>query len=71
MTKTFSEKLKEARIKKGFSKKDLARAVEVNPVTIAKYENENFIPSLRILKKIDKVLDLDIELPLKDFVAQN
>lgn len=59
--KTFGEVLKEARLKKGYSTRALARALKVSPTLISRFEKGDKDPSERILKKICGFLSLDIK----------
>lgn len=53
--------LREARIRKGLLQKDVAKMIKLYRITYNKYEKGNyFTPSQEKLKKIAKVLDLDI-----------
>lgn len=54
----FGEKLKQAREKKGMSQAQVANLVETHPNYYARIERGNANPSLDILLKIAKVLDI-------------
>jgi transcriptional regulator with XRE-family HTH domain/KaiC/GvpD/RAD55 family RecA-like ATPase len=56
----FGQKLKEIRIKRGFSQGELAKLVGVTPSTISQVESNLIYPSLPALVKIAEVLSVDI-----------
>ena len=56
----FGEKLKHARIAKGYTQKDLSEKIGVTAVSISYYENGSKNPSFDKLKRICFVLDLDM-----------
>lgn len=55
-----SDNLKRAREKKGFSKAQLAREIDVPYTTYNGYETQNKQPKLEILKKLADKLDVDL-----------
>ncbi|HYG37525.1 MAG TPA: helix-turn-helix transcriptional regulator [Cytophagales bacterium] len=57
----FGEIFSEARIRKGFTKTQLSRALNVTDVSVYRYEKGE-VPTQNILKKIERVLDLDFNI---------
>lgn len=60
IVKIDKRKLQQARIKKGFSQRGLARVAGVSALSINRLEQGNSIPRPSTLKKICDVLDVDI-----------
>lgn len=58
--KTFGEKLKEERLKKGISQKELGERMGVSQAMIAQYENGKRTPKQDTIMKICKSLDMNI-----------
>ena len=58
---TFSERLKELRIKNGLSLRELAKLANINHSTISSYEMGRRIPRYECLVSLAKVLDCKIE----------
>lgn len=58
MTSIFSKRLREARLKKGLSLEELARAVGTTKSTLSKYENSLREPKMLMAKKISDKLDV-------------
>ena len=54
------DKIKEARKKKGFSREELGFKINERTVTISKFENGDLRPSDRIVKKLEKELDISL-----------
>ncbi|WWU64686.1 helix-turn-helix transcriptional regulator [Clostridium baratii] len=54
------ENIKKIRIKKGISRKKLAKELNVSEPTISRYENNKREPNLETLKKIANVLECDL-----------
>ncbi len=57
----FSQRLKEAREKKGFTQRYLAEKVSVTPASLSAYEKGTSIPSLPVVKKLSEVCDVSID----------
>jgi transcriptional regulator with XRE-family HTH domain len=55
---SLSERLKEARTKKGLSQSDLAKKVKLHYTQIGRYENKGAQPSADILSKLADALDV-------------
>ena len=55
----------EARIKKGMTQADLARAMNTKQSVISRAENAKTIPSLSFLKRLAKVLDASLHVEFK------
>ena len=53
----FAERLKELRMKRGFSQQELGTAIGVTKVSICGYENGTRLPTLDNLVKISEVLE--------------
>ena len=53
-------RIKELRISKGISQKDMAERLKINRSTYSNYENDIREPNLEIIKKIAAELDVDI-----------
>lgn len=54
---SFSERLKIARLQKGFSKTDLAEQIGVHYSQIGRYENKGAQPSADVLSKLSNALE--------------
>lgn len=64
--------IKQARIGKGYTVKDLAFRLEINEVTLRNYESGKRYPNLDMLVKLMDVLDLELKvLKKEDIVAYN
>ncbi|MGM9970490.1 MAG: helix-turn-helix domain-containing protein [Anaeroplasma sp.] len=57
---TIGSRIKEARINKGLSKTMLAQKVDVSPKTITRWENDESIPNCEFSKKLESILEIDI-----------
>jgi transcriptional regulator with XRE-family HTH domain len=55
---SFSERLKEERIKQGWSQTDLAQKVDLSYTQIGRYENHGSQPSAEVVTKLAKVLEV-------------
>lgn len=55
---SFSDRLKKARIEKGYSKSDLAREINVHYSQIGRYEEKGAQPSGDILSKLANALEV-------------
>lgn len=58
---TFAERLKEVRLERGWSKKQLSEAAKVHHVQIGRYENKGAFPSADVLSKIANALGVSTE----------
>ena len=58
--------LKEIRIAKGMTQKELANAIEVTDAAICQYENGQREPNLDNLKKLARVLDCTVDELIND-----
>ncbi|MDE7193636.1 MAG: helix-turn-helix domain-containing protein [Oscillospiraceae bacterium] len=58
---TFSERLKEIREDKDYSRKDLAAAINLSTAAISNYENGNREPDLITLIQISEYLNVSID----------
>ena len=64
----FEKRLKEARIRKGLTQEDLARAVGVTKGAIGNYESGVSSPKETILIKLMEVLEVDANYLYQDFI---
>ena len=55
-----SNKIRELRIKKGISQKDLAKILELSQQAVAKWENGKSEPNIVTLKKLSVIFEIDI-----------
>lgn len=55
---SFSERLKKARLAKGFSKSDLAKTINVHYSQIGRYEDKGAQPSADVLAKLANALEV-------------
>jgi transcriptional regulator with XRE-family HTH domain len=55
---SFSERLKKARLEKGYSKSDLAKEINVHYSQIGRYEDKGAQPSADILAKLANALEV-------------
>ncbi|HOC96051.1 MAG TPA: helix-turn-helix domain-containing protein [Bacteroidales bacterium] len=55
---SFSERLKKARLEKGYSKSDLAKEINVHYSQIGRYEEKGAQPSADILAKLANALEV-------------
>lgn len=58
---SFSERLKIARMQKGYSKTDLAEKIGVHYSQIGRYENKGSQPSADVLSKIANALEISTD----------
>lgn len=61
MNSAFSSKLKELRIQRGMSQKDLGNLIELSDKTISAYESGRNAPDFETLKKISKIFGISID----------
>ena len=59
--KDIANKIKEARNKKGLSQQELADQLFISKQSISKYENSHALPSNDILKKLEHILDVELD----------
>ena len=64
----FEKRLKDARVRKGMTQEDLAKAVGVTKGAIGNYESGVSSPKETILIKLMKVLDVDANYLYQDFI---
>lgn len=55
----------EARIKKGMTQEDLAKAMNTKQSVISRAENAKTVPSLSFLKRLAQVLDASLQVQFK------
>lgn len=55
----------EARVKKGLTQEDLAKAMNTKQSVISRFENAKTTPSLSFLKRLAKVLDASLQVQFK------
>lgn len=58
---SLGENLKNIRIERGFTQEQLANAVDVNRVNLAKYESGTKVPSVAVLIEIANTLECSID----------
>lgn len=61
MGENFNENLKNARLKKGLSQKDVAEKIGVAKSTYSLYESGSREPNVQTIKKISDVLDVSAD----------
>jgi len=66
---TFGERLRRIRKMRNMSQTDLAKSVGVDPTFISKLELGQRLPSLPVLLKLSRVLDIPIDELLEDHTA--
>lgn len=54
----FCERLKEMRIKRGYTQDEFAKMINISPSSISLYENGDREPSISMLKTISETLDV-------------
>lgn len=59
MSKAFGDNLRQLRLKKGYTQKDLAKLLNINRTTLTKYETGVTEPDFERLKLICEVLEVD------------
>jgi len=60
--KGFGDNLKEARTKKGFSQGKLAELMQIHSAHISRYERNQTIPSVDVVKKFADILEVSADL---------
>ena len=63
---TINEFLKQERLKRNISIRKFAKLCNVSNSTMADYENNNLIPSIKTLMKISNALNINIFIMLKN-----
>lgn len=58
--KNISDKIREARNKKGLSQSELAEKLFITKQSISKYENSNAIPGRDIMEKLEEILEINL-----------
>ena len=58
---TFSERLKKARLEKGYSKSDLAKEIGIHYSQIGRYEEKGAQPSAEVLGKLANILEVSTD----------
>ncbi len=63
---SFGDRLKEARIMKGYTQKQLAEKLNIGGTTVTGYEKDNSEPSMNTISKIMEILDVDANFLFQD-----
>lgn len=63
--------IKNARIKKGLTQKQLAEAISVTDKAVCKWEKGHGCPDITLLSQLSKVLEIDIQSILRGELIQN
>ena len=63
---SFGDRLKEARIMKGYTQKQLAEKLNIGGTTVTGYEKDNSEPSMNTISKIMQILDVDANFLFQD-----
>ena len=63
---TFGEKLKEARLKAGYSQEELSQRLSVSRSAVAKWETDKGMPDVANLKALAGLLDVSVDYLLDD-----
>lgn len=61
MKKTLGEKIKELRMQKMYSQGELAKELGVSPAMISYIESDEKTPSLLLLKRLAKLLEVSLD----------
>jgi len=56
---TVGQRLKELRYKLGLSQKEFAEKLGIHYMTLSKYESEKYPPSLRFIKKLEEIFNVN------------
>ena len=54
----FPQKLKEIRIKRGYTQRQLAKSIGVTPATISRYENGTRKPNAIVIRNLAIILEI-------------
>lgn len=57
---TFGKRLRDSRKEKGYSQSQLAKMLSTNHSVIGKYERDEVIPSIEVVKKLAKLIDTTV-----------
>jgi transcriptional regulator with XRE-family HTH domain len=57
----FGNNLKEARVKKGISQSKLAELMKIHPAHISRYERNQTVPSIDVVKKFADLLEVSTD----------
>ncbi|MCQ2592541.1 MAG: helix-turn-helix domain-containing protein [Treponema sp.] len=63
--------IKEARIKKGLTQKQLAEAISVTDKAVCKWETGHGCPDITLLSQLSKVLEIDIQSILRGAIVKS
>lgn len=63
---SFGDRLKEARVMKGYTQKQLAEKLNIGGTTVTGYEKDNSEPSMNTISKIMEILDVDANFLFQD-----
>lgn len=63
---SFGDRLREARIMKGYTQKQLAEKLNIGGTTVTGYEKDNSEPSMNTISKIMEILDVDANFLFQD-----
>lgn len=66
MKKTLGEKIKELRMQKMYSQREIAKELGVSPAIISYIENDEKIPSIPLLKRLANFFKVSLDYLLKD-----
>jgi len=58
---TFGNNLKAARIEKGISQGNLAELMEIHPTHVSRYERNQTVPSVDVVKKFADILEISTD----------
>ncbi len=67
---SFGERLKEARLLKGYTQKQLAEKLDIGSTTVTGYEKDNSEPNMATISKIIHVLGVDANFLLQDEIPK-
>lgn len=70
MSKLFAKTLRELRIERGLSQRELATAMYVSQPTVARWENGSRLPNVAMVTRLAKCLDVDTSV-LLDSMSEN
>lgn len=63
---SFGERLKEARLLKGYTQKQLAEKLNIGGTTVTGYEKDNSEPNMNTISKIMEILNVDANFLFQD-----
>ncbi len=67
---SFGERLREARLLKGYTQKQLAEKLDIGGTTVTGYEKDNSEPNMATISKIIRVLGVDANFLLQDEIPK-